>query len=205
VRIGFAGLALIAVLLLPGCSTSSCTYGKGKNGFCRGRGPATAHESTGWHTASLRERLPVAQEKAGARIEHAKVNQYGELWLFTGENDHVVLDVDGKQIEPKEDESSDGDAPFPSKVVRPTAVDHAMEYIRPRAPGYAFISGDLFVNDFGRDKGLWWHIEVYSEKDKAVREFLAAPSGAVRCEHVVTGDATQFVRISGQGCPDQGF
>ena len=97
-------------MLLTGCGYSSCPYGnKANGGACKGRGAPSAHESTGWHTASLRERLPVAREKAGPQIEHAKVNQYGELWLFTGESDHVVLDVDGKQIDPKEDDTSSGD------------------------------------------------------------------------------------------------
>ena len=195
---------VIVLLLLPGCS-SSCTYGKGNNGFCRGRGPATAHESTGWHTASLRPRVAVAREKAGPRIVQAKVNQYGELWLYTGETDHVVLDVDGKQIDPKEEDSATGDMPFPSKKVTASAMDKAMEYIQPRAPRYSFISGDLYVGRFGHDKGLWWHIEMYSEAEKNSRHFLATPSGAVRCEHIPTSPQPTFARISGEGCPDQGF
>jgi hypothetical protein len=95
--------------------------------------------------------------------------------------------------------------PFPSEKVTASAMDHAWEYIGPRAPGYKLIAGKLYVGRFGRDKGLWWHIETYNPDQKRERLFLAAPNGAVRCEHVITGDGTQYARISGKGCPDLGF
>jgi hypothetical protein len=200
-------LALLLVPLLvsaPGCGT--CPYGSNSNGTgCKGRGAATEHESTGWHTPSMRKKVPVARRKAGPHIVQATVTQYGELWAYTGDTDHVVLDVDGKEIDPKEDESATGDTPFPSENLSATAIDQAMEYIGPRAPGYEFIFGKLYVGRFGRDKGLWWHIEVYSDKQHANRLFLAGPDGQVKCEHLLTGDATTYVRISGKGCPDQGF
>jgi hypothetical protein len=197
-----AGLAL---LLIPGCSASTCTYGTGNNGFCKGRGRPSAHESSGWHTASLKPRVADARAEAGSRIIQANVTQYGELWLYTGDTDHVVIDVDGHRIDPKEEDSATGDAPFPSKIVTAAAIDHAMEYIRPRARDFDFIAGKLYVGDFGHDKGLWWHIQVYSPERKQVREFLAEPNGQVKCEHLIDGVGTNYARISGEGCPDQGF
>jgi hypothetical protein len=194
----------VGLALLPGCS-SSCTYGTGNNGFCRGRGAPSAHEYSGWHAASLRDRIPAAREKAGPHIVQATVNQYGELWLYTGDTDHVVLDVDGERIEPKEEDSATGDTPFPAEEVTASAMDKAWEYIGPRARGYDLIAGKLYVGDFGRDKGLWWHIETYNPDLKRERLFLAEPDGTVRCEHLITGDATEYARISGKGCPDQGF
>src|SRR5215218_9851369 len=99
---------LAAVLLLPGCSTSSCPYGRSGDvgSSCKGRGRATAHESTGWHTRSLRARIPVAARMAGPHVIQVTVNQYGELWAYTGNRDHVVLDVDGHSIKPKVDDSA---------------------------------------------------------------------------------------------------
>jgi len=196
-----------AVLVVPACDTSSCPYGdRGGNGSsCKGRGRASAHESTGWHTPSLRKRVPVARREAGPRVVQVTINQYGELWAYTAHRDHVVLDVDGHSIQPKQDESATGDAPFPSEDLRPNAIDKAMEYIGPRAPGFALTYGKLYVSDFGRDKGLWWHLSVYSRTERRNRVFLAAPDGQVLCEHLLTGDATTYVRISGEGCPDQGF
>jgi hypothetical protein len=199
-----ASLLVPLLVTAPGCG--NCTYGSNGNGTgCKGRGRASEHQYSGWHAASLRERLPVARKKAGPTIIQATVNQYGELWLYTGDTDHVVLDVDGKQIKPKEEDSATGDTPFPSESLRASAMDHAWEYIGPRAPGFDLIKGDLYVGDFGRDKGLWWHIETYNPDQKRERIFLAAPNGAVRCEHLLTGDATTYARISGEGCPDQGF
>jgi hypothetical protein len=202
-----AALVLVVAVALPGCSASSCPYGnRGNGGFCAGRGRASAHEYSGWHTASVRARLPVAA-RAGRSVVQVTLNQYGEIWAYSGQHQHVVVDVDGHAIKPKEDESADGDddMPFAFAAFRPNAMDHAMEYIGPRAPGYDFISGELYRSDFGRDKGLRWHIEMYSEKAKAERIFLAAPDGRVMCEHIVTGDATEYVRVSGNGCPDRGF
>jgi hypothetical protein len=202
------GAALVAtLLLLPGCSTSSCPYGRrGDVGSsCSGRGKASAHESTGWHTASLRARIPDALRQAGPRVVQISVNQYGELWAYTGHRDHVVIDVDGHTIEPKEDDSSTGREPFASAALRADAIDHAMEYIAPRAPGFSFISGELYRGLFRRDKGLRWHLTVYSASEHRNRVFLAAPNGRVLCEHLLTGDATTFVPVSGQGCPDPGF
>jgi hypothetical protein len=205
VKVPLIALLLVPLLMTaPGCG--NCPYGSNANGTgCKGRGPATDHESTGWHTPSMRKKVPVAVQKAGPVLVQATVNQYGELWAYTGDTDHVVLDVEGKQIKPKEEDSATGDTPFPSEKLAAPAMDHAMEYIRPRAPGYEFIKGELYVGDFGRDKGLWWHIETYNPEENAERLFLAAPSGAVRCEHLATGDGTQYARISGEGCPDQGF
>lgn len=149
--------------------------------------------------------MPVARAKAGSRLVEAKINQYGELWAYTGETDHVVLDVDGNQIEPKEEDSATGDATFPSEELTASTIDHAMEYIRPRAPGFEFIEAKLYIGRFGRDKGLWWHVETYNPDLKRERLFLAEPDGTVRCEHVITSDGTQYARVSGKGCPDQGF
>jgi len=204
VKLLLIGLSLVPMLLAPGCS--NCPYGSRGDGVgCKGRGRATAHESTGWHTPSLRKRVPVARQKAGPRLVQATINQYGELWAYTGDTDHVVLDVDGKEIEPKEEDSATGDTPFASENLSPSAIDKAMEYIGPRAPGFDFIFGKLYVGDFGRDKGLWWHLEVYNPDQHRNRLFLAGPDGQVKCEHLLTGDATTYVRISGEGCPDQGF
>ena len=204
-RLVIGASMLAAAALLPGCSTNSCTYGRGNGGFCKGRGRASAHESTGWHTVSLRARSPSAARDAGPRVIQVTVNQYGELWLYTGNRDHVVVDVDGHSITPKEDTSATGDIPFATEDFRPTAIDKAMEYIRPRAPGFDFIEGELYDSEVGHDKGLRWHLQVYSRAEKRVRVFLAAPDGRVLCEHLVTGDATTYVRISGKGCPNRGF
>ena len=113
-----------SALLGPGCS--NCPYGNRTNGgACKPRGRPSAHESTGWHTASMRKKVPVARQKAGPRLLQATVTQYGELWAYTGDTDHVVLDVDGKEIEPKEDTSATGDEPFPSENLSAGAMDKA--------------------------------------------------------------------------------
>ena len=201
------GCVIAAVaLLLPGCDLNSCPYGsKANNGGCKGRGPATQHESTGWHTPSLAARLPKARREAGPRVVQVTINQYGELWAYTGRNDHVLIDVDGNSIEPKEDESATGDDPFPLDVVRPNVVDREMEYIAPRAPGFKFISAELYRGRFGHEKGLRWHIVVYRRRPSAQRQFLAAPDGRVLCEHVATAGESFYRTVSGKGCPDRGF
>ena len=175
---------LTAVLALGGCS-NTCPYGSegslAGSKDCKDRPEPSADELTGYRTAAMAPRLAELRRRKIRSVNGIRVNRWGEMWVTDAADKNLVLDLDNKEIDPKDDWETTGHRPFSTGKAKPAAIAAAVAQIHRIAPEFdQFNDADLWDFGVGERAGVRWYVTV--QNDGVYRTFMADLKGKLVAE-----------------------